>query len=127
MVAGGNTEEEALDVVAWMHTLGATGKYYAQHTLSKMYLVRCCVERHPWKALVWACHALDTSKGKCSLATCGLAHKWWCALATCRNEEEEEEAFNTNSGGASASRARRRVDLLSRRCSGCSVPHHLHH
>jgi hypothetical protein len=84
-----------------------------------MYLVGCCVERHPWKALVWACRALDASKGQCSLATRGLAHKWWCALVTCRDDEEE-----ATNGVSARSRARRRVDLLSRRCSGCSAPHH---
>ncbi len=122
MAGGNNVEAEAPDVLAWLRALGATGEYYAQHTLSEMYLVGCCVERHPWKALVWACRALDASKGRCSLATRGLAHKWWCALVTCRDDEEEA---NTN-GVSARSRARRRVDLLSRRCSGCSAPHHHH-
>ena len=120
-MAGGNNVE-APGMLAWLRALGATGEYYAQHTLSEMYLVGCCVERHPWEALVWACRALDACKRECLLATHGLAHKWWCALATCRDDEEEA---NTN-GGASASRARRRVHHLSRR-SGCSAPHHHHH
>jgi hypothetical protein len=34
-------------VLAWLRALGTTGEYYAQHTLSEMYLVGCCVERHP--------------------------------------------------------------------------------
>ena len=118
-MAGGNNVEEAPDVLLWLRALGATGEYYAQHTLSEMYLVGCCVERHPWKALVWACRALDASKGQCSLATRGLAHKWWCALVTCRDQEEE-----ATNGVSARSRARRRVDLLSRCCSGCSAPHH---
>jgi hypothetical protein len=113
--------EEAPDVLAWLRALGATGEYYAQHTLSEMYIVGCCVERHPWKALVWACRALDASKGQCSLATRGLAHKWWCALVTCRDDEEQ-----ATNGVSARSRARRRLDLLSRRCSGCSAPHHHH-
>jgi hypothetical protein len=104
-------ESLLLDLLDWnlvvltpRHFLGATGEYYAQHALSEMYLVGCCVERHPWKALVCA---LEASKGQCSLATRGLAHKWWCALVTCRDEKEA-----TN--GVSASRARRLMDMLDR-------------
>jgi hypothetical protein len=47
MAGGNNVEAEAPDVLAWLRSLGATGEYYAQHTLSEMYFVRCCVERHP--------------------------------------------------------------------------------
>ena len=96
MAGGNNVEAEApMGVLAGLRALGATGEYYA----------------HLRKVLVWACRALDASKGQCSLATRGLAHKWWCALVTCHNDEEQ-----------ATNRARHRVDLLSRCCSSCSVP-----
>jgi TPR repeat protein len=50
---------EAPGVLTWFRALATAGEYYAQHTLSEMYLVGCGVERHPWKALVWACRALS--------------------------------------------------------------------
>ena len=46
--------------LAWLRALGAAGEYHAQHTLSEMHLVGCCVERP--RALVWACRALEASK-----------------------------------------------------------------
>jgi hypothetical protein len=48
MAGGNNVEAEApMGVLAGLRALGATGEYYA----------------HPWKALVWACRALDASQG----------------------------------------------------------------
>ncbi len=37
MAGGNNVQAEAPDVLAWLRALGATGEYYAQHTLSEMY------------------------------------------------------------------------------------------
>jgi hypothetical protein len=106
-VAGGNNvEAEApTGVLAWLRALGATGEYYAQH---------------PWKALVWACRALDASQGPVL-----ARHAWLGPQVMVRSGDVPRQKEVTN--GVSASRTRRLVDLLSSRCSGCPAPHHHHH